>query len=61
MFPGFLIGAVAVGLSLVLGADKGVAIVLGIVGMILTAVLKTVHLSRANRYLLTTRRVIIKN
>lgn len=60
VLPGMILGVVAFGLCLLLGISKEIALILGIVLMFVSAVLKTLHLYHANRYLLTTRRVIIK-
>ncbi|MBI2086462.1 PH domain-containing protein [Candidatus Daviesbacteria bacterium] len=60
LFPGFLFFGLGLGLGWFLGLSKIWALVLAIVGMMLAAILKTMHLYHGNRYLLTTRRVIIK-
>ena len=60
LFPGTLFGAAIFGLGFLLGADKMVFLVLALVVMLIVAILKTIHLFHANRYLLTTRRVIVK-
>lgn len=59
-FPGIIFGAAGFGLSLFLSFPKEVALVVALVMMLLFATLKTMHLFHANRYLLTTRRIIIK-
>lgn len=60
LFPGMIFLGVGLGLGWVFGLGKVWALVLGIAGMFLSAILKTMHTHHANRYLLTTRRVIIK-
>lgn len=60
LFPGLLFFALGLGLGWLLGFSKVWALVLALMGMILVAILKTMHLYHSNRYLLTTRRVIIK-
>ncbi|MDP3732947.1 MAG: PH domain-containing protein, partial [Candidatus Daviesbacteria bacterium] len=59
-FPGLLFLAIGLGLGWVLGFSKIWALILGFSLMFLSAILKTIHLYHANRYFLTTRRVIIK-
>lgn len=60
LFPGLLFLGLGLGLGWVFGIGKIWALTLGLLGMFLSATLKTMHLYHANRYLLTTRRVIIK-
>lgn len=60
LFPGMIFLGLGLGLGWVFGLGKVWALVLGIVGMFLSAILKTMHTYHANRYLFTTRRVIIK-
>ncbi len=60
LFPGMVFLGLGLGLGWLLGIGKIWALSLGMVLMFLAAVLKTMHLYHANRYLLTTRRVIIK-
>lgn len=60
LFPGLLFLGIGLGLGWFLGLGKIWALTLGFILMFLSAVLKTMHLYHANRYLLTTRRVIIK-
>lgn len=60
LFPGMLFLGLSLGLSWVSGFDKIWALVLGILFMFLSALVKIMHTYHANRYLLTTRRVIIK-
>lgn len=59
-FPGLLFFGAGLGLGWLLGLGKTWALTLGIFGMLASATLKTMHLYHSNRYLLTTRRVIIK-
>lgn len=60
LFPGLLFLALGLGFGWLLGLDKVWVVVLATFFMFLSAILKTVHIYHANRYLLTTRRVIIK-
>lgn len=60
LFPGVLFLGLGLGLGWFLGIGRAWAGVLGILGMFLSAVVKTIHLYHSNRYLLTTRRVVIK-
>lgn len=60
LFPGMLFLGLGLGLGWALGMDKIWALVLGIVLMFLSALLRIMHVYHANRYLLTTRRVVIK-
>lgn len=60
IFPGIIFGLLGVGVGLILGFDKVWIVVLSTTLMVITALLKTLHLHHANRYLLTTRRVMIK-
>ncbi|MBI2315208.1 PH domain-containing protein [Candidatus Daviesbacteria bacterium] len=60
LFPGMFFLGLSLGLGWVLGLDKILVLVLGLVLMFMAAILRTMHIYHANRYLLTTRRVIIK-
>jgi uncharacterized membrane protein YdbT with pleckstrin-like domain len=60
LFPGLLAGAIAFGAGYFLGVDRIVSLIAAIIFMCLAAFIKTLHVYHANRYLLTTRRVIIK-
>lgn len=60
LFPGIIFGVLGFGLAVYLGIHKGTALIPALIAMVLVSVLKTIHLYHANRYLLTTRRVIIK-
>lgn len=60
LFPGLIFAAVGLGLSWLLGLDKIWATILAISLLILAATLKTMQEYHSNRYLFTTRRVIIK-
>lgn len=60
LFPGIIFLALGLGLGWLLGLGKIWALILGIGGMFLSSVIKTLHVYHSNRYLLTTRRVIIK-
>ncbi|MBI2597430.1 PH domain-containing protein [Candidatus Daviesbacteria bacterium] len=61
LFPGFLFFGLGLGLGWLLGIGKVWALILALLGMIFAALLKTMHIYHSNRYLLTTRRVIIKH
>lgn len=60
IFPGLLFFAIGLGLGWLLGLSKVWTLTLAFIGMVVVATLKTMHTFHANRYLLTTRRVIIK-
>lgn len=60
LFPGMLFLGLGLGIGWLLAMDKIWALVLALAMMFLSAVLKTMHIYHANRYLLTTRRIIIK-
>lgn len=60
MFPGIIFALLGGGLGWFLGLSKIWVAVLFLTSMVLSAILKVTQLSHANRYLLTTRRVMIK-
>lgn len=60
LFPGVLFLGLGLGLGWFLGMDRAGGGILGIVLMFVSAIAKTMHIYHANRYLLTTRRVIVK-
>ncbi|MBI2196197.1 PH domain-containing protein [Candidatus Daviesbacteria bacterium] len=60
LFPGMLFLGLGLGVGWLLALDKIWALILGLGGMFLVAFVKTMHVYHSNRYLLTTRRVIIK-
>lgn len=60
MFPGLVFFGLGLGLGWVLGLSKTTTLILAFSVMTAFAILKTMHLFHGNRYLLTTRRVIIK-
>lgn len=60
LFPGIIFAGVGFGLGWFLGLGKIWAISLATFLMFVFALLKTMHTYHSNRYLLTTRRVIIK-
>ncbi len=60
LFPGLLVLGLVLGLGWVSGIGKIPSLILSIILMFGSAVLKTMHIYHANRYLLTTKRVIIK-
>lgn len=59
-FPNGIFILLGVGLAYFLKANIGIGMLLGLVAACFGAYLKAVHLYHSNRYLLTTRRVIIK-
>lgn len=60
ILPGLPFLGLGLGIAWFFGLGKVWALILGIGLMFLSAILKTMHIYHANRYLLTTRRVIIK-
>ena len=60
LFPGLLFFVAGLGLGWLLGLSKTWALTLAFFGLLASTILKTMHLYHSNRYLLTTRRVIIK-
>lgn len=60
LFPGMLFFGAGLGLGWLLNLGKAWALTLGFFGLFASAILKTMHLFHSNRYLLTTRRVVIK-
>ena len=60
IFPGLIFGAILFGVGFALGFNKIHLLAAAILVAILVGILKAMHLYHANRYLLTTRRVIIK-
>ena len=60
LFPGLLFFSLGLGLGWLLNLGKIWALTLGFFGMFAATILKTMHLYHSNRYLLTTRRVVIK-
>lgn len=60
LFPGMVFLGLSLGLGWVLNIDKMWAFVAGVILMFLSAIVRIMHVYHANRYLLTTRRVIIK-
>lgn len=60
LFPGMVFLGLGLGLGWLLGIGKIWALILGMVLMFLSALLRVLHVYHSNRYLLTTRRVIIK-
>ena len=60
LFPGLLFFGIGLGLGWLLSLSKSGALILAFAGLLGSSVLKTAHLYHSNRYLLTTRRVIIK-
>ena len=60
LFPGAIFGGVVFGIGFLLKADLIGSLIAALIVTLIVAILKTMHLYHANRYLLTTRRVIIK-
>lgn len=60
LFPGLLFFGLGLGLGWLLNLGKVWALILGFFGLLSATTLKTMHLYHSNRYLLTTRRVVIK-
>lgn len=60
MFPGLLFFALGLGLGWIMGISKLWTLTVATALMVLAAILRTMHIYHANRYLLTTKRVIIK-
>ncbi len=60
LFPGLLFLGLGLGLGWFLGIDKVWTLVFSLVFMFTASVLKAMHTFHSNRYLLTTRRVVIK-
>lgn len=60
LFPGMVFLGLGLGLGWVAGIGKVWALVLGMILMFISAFLKTLHLYHSNRYLFTTRRIVIK-
>ncbi len=60
LLPGIIFGAIGFGLGSLLKFEMGYSILFGLILAIITALIKTLHLYHSNRYLLTTRRIIIK-
>ncbi|MBU1000315.1 PH domain-containing protein [Patescibacteria group bacterium] len=59
-FPGMLFLGFGLGVGWFFGIGRIWALVLGLGFMFLSTILKTMHIYHATRYLLTTRRIIIK-
>lgn len=59
-FPGLIFLALGFGLGFLLSLNNFYSFIIGVVLMFISAFFKTLHLIHSNRYLLTTRRVIIK-
>lgn len=60
MWPGLLFAGLGLGLGWFLHLEKSTTAILSLGLLLLVAILKTMHIYHANRYLLTTKRVIIK-
>lgn len=60
MWPGMFIIAACMGYAWYSGLNLGYGLLVGLVLAIVSAILLTIRMHHANRYLLTTRRVIVK-
>ena len=60
VLPGIFFGAVGFGLAWFLQVSLGTSSIIALTIMTIVAILKTMHIYHSHRYLLTTRRVIIK-
>ncbi len=60
LLPGMVFLGLGLGLGWLLGIGKIWALGLGLTLFLVSAILKTMHIYHANRYLFTTRRVVIK-
>lgn len=60
LFPGMLFLALSLGFGWVFNLDKIWTLAAGIFLMFLSALIRIMHVYHANRYLLTTRRVMVK-
>lgn len=60
LFPGLLVLGLGLGLGWLTGLDKIATLILSFVAMFTSVILKTMHTHHSTKYLLTTRRVIIK-
>ncbi len=60
LFPGFLFFGLGLGLGWLTGIGKVYSLIIALAAMFGSTILKTMHTYNANRYLLTTRRVVIK-
>ena len=60
LFPGMIFGAIVFGATWMLRAGTGISLLLALISTAVVAALYTMLLYHANRYLFTTRRVIIK-
>lgn len=60
LFPGILFFGLGLGIGWLLGVGKIWALIWAFLGMFVSVALKTMHTYHSNRYLLTTRRVVIK-
>ncbi|TSC64459.1 MAG: Uncharacterized protein G01um101493_123 [Microgenomates group bacterium Gr01-1014_93] len=60
MFPGIIFGAIGFGIAKFFKFDLTITIIFVLSLMVIFAFLKSLHIFHANRYLLTTRRIIIK-
>lgn len=60
LFPGMLSFGLGLALGWFIGLEKVWSFVLATAALFLSAILKTMHTYHSNRYLLTTRRVMIK-
>lgn len=61
LFPGVIFGGLGFGIVYLFNQNLAAGLIVGLIAMMVIAFLRTLHIYHANRYLLTTRRVIIKN
>jgi len=61
LFPGIIFGGLGFGVIYLFNQNLTTDLIVGLIAMAVVAFLRTLHIYHANRYLLTTRRVIIKN
>lgn len=60
LMPGMVFLGLGLGLAWFFHLGRIWGLILGMGGMLLSAIFKTMHIYHANRYLLTTRRIVIK-
>jgi len=60
IFPGGIFLLLGIGLAMVLDMNLGYGLLLGLIGACVVGYLKVKYISASNKYMLTTRRVIIK-
>lgn len=60
LFPGIIFGVLGFGVGMFFKLSQDYALGLALFLMLMVVILKTLHLYHSNRYLLTTRRVVVK-